>query len=63
MSSVTMSGSNRTRSEPSVVWAPAARRTSRASASRKSMPISDRTRSEPMWMASSSSADTTSVGR
>ena len=39
------------------------RRTSRASGSRKSMPISESTRSEPRWIDSSSSAERISVGR
>ena len=60
--SVTMSRSKRTRSVPGSTRAPAAASRSRASSSRKSMPISSRTWSEASWIDSSSSAETTSVG-
>ena len=59
--STTMSGSKRTRS-PSTL-APAAASRSRDPASRKFIPISARIRSDASWIDSSSSAETTSVGR
>ena len=61
MRSTTIAGSKRRRS-PSAV-APAATSSSRASASRKFMPISARIRNDASWIDSSSSAETTSVGR
>jgi hypothetical protein len=63
MVSATIAGSNLTRCVSGDVSAPAARNASRASASRKSMPSSDSTRSDAWWIDSISSADRTSVGR
>ena len=61
--SSTMSGSNRTLGPSPSTVAPAACSSRRASASRKSIPMSRRMRSEARWMESSSSSETTSVGR